>query len=285
DSLGVRNTPPRSSVPPRTNDAVQDLIESAKKSPTDDPAKIKLRKDLEDLKKKSSEANSSKNTGGLTPAQEDAFLAADPSAKAAYNFWDVPSYEDVYANASESIKIKPTSKMYQLRAEATMELLDKDPMLYDLQGALKDINRSIELSSRNLDEKYTIRGDVYVELKDLPKALESYTKAIEANPTSSPAYLERGKIYATNGFRNWISAIADFDTVIEKDATNVDAYNGRGYAYFELGKKTESVADFKRALAVDRTNKYAKYNLNELANNRRAVSMEDYKFITKVRFV
>ena len=162
-----------------------------------------------------------------------------------------------------------------------MELLDEDPMLYDLDDALKDVNTSIELSSRDLDGKYALRGAIYVGLKDLPKALESYTKSIEANPSNYRPYLERAKIYLAKGYENWAKAVADLTKVVEKEKTKTEAYNLRGYALFRLDKKADSAADFKKVLSIDPKNKYAEYNVDALANDRKVLSIEEFQKLQK----
>ena len=217
----------------------------------------------------------------LSAKDEDAFLNDDPSARAANSYWDIANYEDVHFNASASIKKRPTATMHFLRAAATMELLDEDPMLYDLDDALKDVNTSIELSSRDLGGKYALRGDIYVGLKDLPKALESYTKSIEANPSNYRPYLERAKIYLAKGYENWAKAVADLTKVVEKEKTKTEAYNLRGYALFRLDKKADSAADFKKVLSIDPNNKYAKYNVDALANDRKVLSIEEFQKLQK----
>ncbi len=262
------------------NNAWKAAISSSKSK---EAATAKVLKDLEELKKPQGT-----EIRILSPKEEDGFLRDDPSAKSAYTYWDLQDYEKVYENATESIKAKPTAKMYQLRAEAIINSdEDSDLMEYHTYAeALKDIDMAIAMSNRDLAEKHFDRGDIYVRMKDLAKALESYTRSIELDPKSFPPYAERGKIYMTKGFENWEKAVADFSKVAALDNTaGEEIYDSRAYAYFMLDKKAESAADFKKALTINPKDGYATYNLNMLKTGNRVLSMEEFKKNKKVYFV
>ena len=78
------------------------------------------------------------------------------------------------------------------------------------------------------------------------EALRLVSKAIAADPRSAPAYLFRGKLYASLGQN--AEALADFAKVIDLDPQAAEAYNLRGAEHFKLGHIAASIADFDKFL-------------------------------------
>mgnify|MGYP001460763961 CR=1 FL=1 len=62
--------------------------------------------------------------------------------------------------------------------------------LKDLQGALKDLNKSIEINP-NYAKSYINRGVTFNVLNQPKKALKDFTNAIQINPNMSAAYVNR----------------------------------------------------------------------------------------------
>lgn len=122
--------------------------------------------------------------------------------------------------------------------------------LNDYKNALKDVEVTINLRQKGTPATvFNLQGDIYVQLIDYAKAVESYTKVIEIDPK------------------------------------NIEAYGNRGYAYSKLSKKAESTADFKKVIEIDPKDKYALYNLDALANNRKVLSREEYKKLKQIYYV
>jgi tetratricopeptide (TPR) repeat protein len=67
-------------------------------------------------------------------------------------------------------------------------------------------------------------------------------------PADTAAYLRRG--YAFYGVANYADAAEDFKKAIDLDATAVDAVYGLGMSLKAAGKNEESVASFKKAIAL-----------------------------------
>ena len=80
------------------------------------------------------------------------------------------------------------------------------------------------------------------------KAIEAYTKAIEADPLYGQPYFNRGAIYADH--RELEKAIADFNKGLELDPTNPLGYSNRAQVYMELEKLDEALKDIKSLLNV-----------------------------------
>ncbi len=85
--------------------------------------------------------------------------------------------------------------------------------------------------------------------KDLDRAVQQASKAIEADPKDPQRYLARGKLYEKAARHE--QAVADFSACLKLDPKNAEAYDHRGSEQFKLGKIAESVADFDRFLALN----------------------------------
>ena len=99
---------------------------------------------------------------------------------------------------------------------------------------------------------YNNRGAAYDKKGDSDRAIADFDTAIELDPTNVDAYNNRGAAYDKKDDSD--RAIADFDTAIELDPTNVDAYNNRGAAYDKKGDSGRAIADFDTAIELDPTN-------------------------------
>lgn len=75
------------------------------------------------------------------------------------------------------------------------------------------------------------------------KAIETYTKAIEADPLFGQPYLNRGAIYADH--RELEKALADFNKGLELDPTNALGYSNRAQIHIELNKLDNALEDIK----------------------------------------
>lgn len=84
--------------------------------------------------------------------------------------------------------------------------------------------------------------------RDLARAVQLATKAIEADPRNAEAHNLRGQLHAVLGKPD--RAIADFDQCLKLDPQFADAYNHRGSEQFKRGKIAESVKDFDRYLEL-----------------------------------
>ncbi|MGB0932034.1 MAG: tetratricopeptide repeat protein, partial [Chitinophagales bacterium] len=57
--------------------------------------------------------------------------------------------------------------------------------------------------------------------------------------------------------QNPSKALEDFNIFIAQHTTNLQAYNWRGTAHYELGDKEKALQDFNYVLQIDPTNKEA----------------------------
>lgn len=81
---------------------------------------------------------------------------------------------------------------------------------------------------------------------DAQKAIELFSKAIEADPKEFRYYNDRGIAYRRVG--NVEAAVADYTKALELKPSYTNALNNRGIAYLQQGRYDEAAADFTEAL-------------------------------------
>jgi Flp pilus assembly protein TadD len=59
-------------------------------------------------------------------------------------------------------------------------------------------------------------------------------------------------------------AITDFTQAIQFDPSYVEAYNNRGLSHEVLGRRTEAIADFRKAQSIDPADPVSKQQLRVL---------------------
>jgi tetratricopeptide (TPR) repeat protein len=114
----------------------------------------------------------------------------------------------------------------------------------DLDGAIADFNRAIELNPKD-DAPYYNRAQAKRLKKDTAGAVADYTKAIELGSTNPAAYNNRGNARAENKDRD--GAIADYTRAIELKPDYARAYYNRAVMKKAKGDITGAKEDFKMA--------------------------------------
>lgn len=117
---------------------------------------------------------------------------------------------------------------------------------YDL--AIAEFNKALELNP-NSAAAYINRGSVYKLKGEYDLAMADFTKTLELNPNSAPAYCNRGQIYGEKG--QYDLAIAEYTKAIEVKPKYAFAYVDRGNTYREKGEYDLAIADYNKALEVD----------------------------------
>ncbi len=123
----------------------------------------------------------------------------------------------------------------------------------DLDGAIADYSRCIELDPKNASVYYN-RGNAKGAKGDLDGAIADYSRAFELDPKNVYACNNRGLTKQAKGDLD--GAIADYNRVLELDPKNVYAYNNRGLAEDDKGDYDGAIADCNHAIELD--SKYAK---------------------------
>jgi tetratricopeptide (TPR) repeat protein len=98
-------------------------------------------------------------------------------------------------------------------------------------------------------EEWRLVAIEYRKQRKFDKAREAYTKAIELDPSSARAYMDRGAFYRRR--MNWDEALADLARAIELDPSLAEAYMCRGDVYYRQGNYDSALADLARAIELD----------------------------------
>lgn len=94
-------------------------------------------------------------------------------------------------------------------------------------------------------EEYQKDGDTVAFLL----ALQSIAEAQSGNnELLSQVYLLSGEVHRSRG--EYDLAIEDYDTVIEMNPDNVDAYYNRGAAYYHKGDYDRAIKDYTKAITL-----------------------------------
>jgi tetratricopeptide (TPR) repeat protein len=93
---------------------------------------------------------------------------------------------------------------------------------------------------------------VKTNLKDYQGALADYNKVLLDSPQSWPMWQERG-ILKQMHLKDLVGAVRDFDKVIELAPTEAMNYAFRGLAKRDLGQREGAIADFRKGLALARS--------------------------------
>ena len=110
-----------------------------------------------------------------------------------------------------------------------------------LIGRLADYEEAVAYLKTS-QEEYQKDGDTVAFLL----ALQSIAEAqVGNNELLSQVYLLSGEVHRSRGEYDW--AIEDYDTVIETDPSNVEAYIYRGLAYRHKGEYGRIIEDFTKA--------------------------------------
>lgn len=171
---------------------------------------------------------------------------------------DIENFKAGYA-----IEVSFLMKLLKRKNETTKELntkkgafhyLNESQLKYNVknyQGALSDLNKSIELNP-NYFMSYYNRGNIKLKLKDFEGSINDCNKAIEIIPNFVLAYNVRGLAKAQ--IKDLIGAINDFGKAIEIDNHFAPAYNARGLVKARLKDIDGSINDFDKAIQIEPKN-------------------------------
>jgi Tfp pilus assembly protein PilF len=114
--------------------------------------------------------------------------------------------------------------------------------------AIEEINRAIAIYPDHF-EGYVHRAIIHKEGKDLFKAIEDYTRALELNPTMSGSRYDLGQTFRQLNLRE--QAVEQYKLAIALDPLMIKAHNNLGITYAELGMFDEAVTSFERVVEMD----------------------------------
>jgi Tfp pilus assembly protein PilF len=118
----------------------------------------------------------------------------------------------------------------------------------DLDGAIADFTKVIELNGRDQAFCYYFRGLAFYRKGNSNQAIEDLSKAIVLKP--DPRFFDdRGNLLARQGELE--RAVADLNKAIELAPQYAKAYGDRGLIRLMRGEATEAELDFKKCFELD----------------------------------
>jgi type IV pilus biogenesis/stability protein PilW len=133
------------------------------------------------------------------------------------------------------------------------------PMSSELEGEKSRTATSEILTYFNL-------GVEFYHQRDFLKAIQSYQKVIEIDPTYIEAYNNLGIVYQEIGNSN--KALEMYQKAIELNPQYEKAYNNLGILFYLKGRYEESVEAFQKAIAINPNNIESLINLGTLSKRR-----------------
>ena len=120
------------------------------------------------------------------------------------------------------------------------------PMDEEIQKLTESIDGETDPTKKA--KLYFDRGFIYLKKKDDDNAIADFDSAIELNPEDPDAWWWRGSAYFEK--EDYDKAIADFTQAIELKPENPNAYLGRGIAYLRKENYDKAIADFTQAIEL-----------------------------------
>jgi tetratricopeptide (TPR) repeat protein len=138
-------------------------------------------------------------------------------------------------------------------------------MLGDEEGALESYSKAMKA---NPGDPTVINnyGRALSVLGRLEEAIEHFKGILERNHNYAPAHSSLGRAYAEGGYPE--KALEEFNKSLALDARQVDAHMGIGNLYSGMGGVVQGEAHYKAALEVDPKNVDARIGLGSIERYR-----------------
>lgn len=114
---------------------------------------------------------------------------------------------------------------------------------------LQDIDAAIKLQP-NLAQSHLMRAEILAATDRIDQATSELEGLLKASPGNIPLLNRLGSFYLAAGKPR--KAIDTATQVISKDSDNYSAIRFRADAYLNIGKHAEAIADFEKALALNK---------------------------------
>jgi tetratricopeptide (TPR) repeat protein len=121
----------------------------------------------------------------------------------------------------------------------------------DDAAAAVDYAAAVELDPKNIRLLQKLGGS-YVQASEYERAIDAYTKLLRLRPGNVDALMGRGDAYMKNTPSDPDSAISDFDLILRQHPRNEVAMTMRGLALADRGDLDGAIAQFDKALAINR---------------------------------
>ena len=118
----------------------------------------------------------------------------------------------------------------------------------DLDGAIADFTKAIEMNGENQEYCYYFRGMAHYRKGNSDQAIVDLSKAIALKPHPR-FYDDRGNLLAQHGELD--RAMADLNKAIELAPQYAKAYGDRGIVHLMRGESTDAELDLKKCFELD----------------------------------
>jgi tetratricopeptide (TPR) repeat protein len=167
---------------------------------------------------------------------------------------------EIKIHARQDRKTTTVTKNNKSQAEHYTESAQEKYKKQDYQGALDDINRSIQLdpnSSFAYGWRCFLKADKF---QDNRGALADINRSIQLDPNNSLTYFMRGNL-KTNKLQDIRGGLDDYNHAIQLDSKNAIAYSYRAtLKSAKLQDHRGALADFDRATQIEPNYAVAYYN-------------------------
>jgi len=126
--------------------------------------------------------------------------------------------------------------------------------LGDFVEAKNDCDLAVISSSNNLalSQSLANRANFYTQTTNFSEAMDDYSKAIQYNPSSAPAYAARASLEARA--MDYNNAMQDCNMAIVLNPDIVQTYEIRGRIFSQKGLQEKAIADYTEAICLDSNN-------------------------------
>ncbi|MBP7260825.1 MAG: tetratricopeptide repeat protein [Bacteroidia bacterium] len=186
---------------------------------------------------------------------ETFFINLSPSGEYYYNRGklkgQIQDYEGAIADLNKSIELNSKEPVVYYTRGAVKERMG------DLKGAREDFTKVIELQS-DFAWGWNDRGQINSKLEKFDEAEADFKKAIELKPAWSVPVFNLGLLNERK--KDFNKAIDFYSQSIKIDSTNYLGYNNIGHLYFQLKDYDHSISYYTQAIKI-----FPKY-LNAIKN-------------------
>jgi Flp pilus assembly protein TadD len=129
---------------------------------------------------------------------------------------------------------------------------------------------------------YIAQGEERRANGDIGGALQAFTEAVEAAPSSALAHNKLGTAYVD--LQRWDDAFAEFSKAAQLDPRYAPAHSNLGNVYRERGRLDEAVACYQRAIAADPDYWIAHQNLGVVYKQQGRIgdAVKEFKTATRL---
>ncbi len=176
---------------------------------------------------------------------------------------ELKEYQKAISDFSKTIIITKDDKLKQ---SAIFNIVSIQRELNDLENALKNANRLIEIDSLSSDAHH-LHGLILHEMGRNEDAIKSFNTAIKLVSDNPDIYYDRG--IAKRRLNLIDEAILDYSIAIELDSLYSKAYNNRGFARVKIGDYKGAIKDYNKSIRIKEdafsynNRGFAKYKLGE----------------------